>query len=71
LPCWEKHQLRRSQKKRDAQGFTHNKKAAIQGGTVAGNARLELEEKSGKKVSIRENYKELPEIKRKLLRKGD
>jgi len=58
-------------RKKDAQGFPANKKAAIEGGTVAGNARRELEEKSGTKVSTRENYKELPEIKRKVLRKNN
>lgn len=40
-----------------------NKKAAIEGGTVAGNARKELEEKLGTKVSTKNNYKELPESK--------
>lgn len=49
-------------KKKDAQGLPQNKKAAIEGGTVAGNARKELEEKSGTKVSTRINYKELPEV---------
>ena len=49
-------------KKRDAKGFPENKKAAIDGGTVAGNARKELEEKSGTKVSTKDNYKELPEV---------
>ena len=54
-------------KRKDAQGLPENKKAAIEGGTVAGNARKELEEKSGTKVSRRINYKELPEaqIRRK------
>ena len=37
-------------------------KAAVEGGTVAGNARKELEEKSGTKVSTKMNYKELPEM---------
>ena len=45
------------------------RKAALEGGAVAGNARRELEEKSGTKVSIRENYKELSENKRKALKK--
>jgi len=48
-------------KRKDAQGLPENKKAAIEGGTVAGNARKELEEKSGTKVSTRINYIELPE----------
>lgn len=40
----------------DAQGFDENKEAARQGGEVAGNARRELERKSGKKVSTTKNY---------------
>jgi len=48
-------------KKKDAKGFHENKKAAIEGGTVAGNARRDLEEKSDAKVSTKTNYKELPE----------
>jgi hypothetical protein len=48
-------------KKKDAKGFPENKKAATEGGTVAGNARKELEEKSGTKVSTKTNYNELPE----------
>lgn len=55
-------------KKKDAQGFTENKKAANAGGMVAGNARKELEGKSGTKVSTRENYKELPEVKIKKMK---
>jgi DNA-damage-inducible protein D len=55
-------------KKKDSQGFVKNKKAAHQGGTIAGNARRELEEKSGVKVSIKENYKELSELKRRALK---
>ncbi len=35
---------------KDAQGFNQNKRAAVDGGSVAGNARKELEKKSGKKV---------------------
>jgi hypothetical protein len=44
---------------KDAQGFTDNRKAAIEGGSVAGNARKELERKSGKKVISGRNFKEL------------
>lgn len=50
----------------DAQGFPPNKRAARQGGTVAGNARRELERKSGRKVSTPENFKEVPESQRRL-----
>lgn len=41
---------------KNTQGFTQNKKAAIEGGTVSGNARRELERKSGKRVSTKQNY---------------
>jgi hypothetical protein len=41
---------------RDAQGFLQNKAAAQDGGTVAGNARRQLEAKSGKKVVTTTNY---------------
>ncbi len=48
-------------KNKDAIGFEQNKVAAIQGGKIAGNARKELEKKSGRKVSTKTNYKEIPE----------
>ena len=41
---------------KDAQGFVPNKKAAQEGGTVAGSARRQLEAKSGRKVVTRQNY---------------
>lgn len=41
---------------KDAKGFDQNKRAAREGGVVAGNARKELELKSGKKVSTSKNY---------------
>jgi hypothetical protein len=41
---------------RDAQGFGENRQAAIEGGSVAGTARRDLETKSGKKVVSRKNY---------------
>ena len=40
----------------DAQGFDTNKVAAVKGGTIAGNARKNLEKETGKKVSTTENY---------------
>lgn len=43
-------------KNKNAQGFNQNKTVAKQGGLVAGNARKELEIKSGKKVSTRQNF---------------
>ena len=57
-------------KKKDAQGFPANQQAARAGGTIAGNARRELESKSGTKVSTKANFKELPEVKTRTLRKG-
>lgn len=49
----------------DTQGFIENKKAAKAGGKIAGDARKQLELKSGKKVVTSENY--LPENKNKEL----
>ena len=50
-------------------GFTENKKAAYQGGKIAGDARKALEIESGKKVVSSKNY--LPEAKKnKELKKG-
>lgn len=41
---------------KNAQGFDPNKKAAKEGGTIAGNARKALEIKTGRRVSTRKNY---------------
>jgi hypothetical protein len=57
-------------KKKNAQGFPENKQAARAGGTVAGNARRELESQSGTRVSNRDNFEELPEPKIRALRKA-
>ncbi len=51
---------------RDAQGFPQNKHAAHAGCAVAGNARLELEKKSGRKVVTRENYLALEQSAKKV-----
>ncbi len=51
---------------KNVQGFVENKKAAFEGGAVAGNARNELERKSGKKVISKENYKKLPQSEKFL-----
>lgn len=45
---------------KNAQGFEENHKAAKDGGNVAGNARKELERKSGKKIVSAQNFKNLP-----------
>lgn len=55
---------------RDARGYEENHDAAVEGGTVAGNARKDLELKSGKRVSTRENFKEIPEAKKKKIGMG-
>jgi DNA-damage-inducible protein D len=41
---------------KNAQGFSQNKKVAQQGGEIAGHARRELEQKSGRKVVSQSNY---------------
>jgi len=57
-------------KTQNPKGFIQNKKAANQGGAVAGNARRELESRTGKKVVSSDNY--LPEAKKsKELKKGE
>lgn len=43
-------------KRKDVQGFKENRNAAREGGTVAGNARKELEAKSGVPVVSATNY---------------
>ncbi len=46
-------------KSRDAKGFGENKKAAKDGGKIAGDARINLEVQSGKPVSTAKNFKNL------------
>jgi hypothetical protein len=53
---------------RDAQGFGTNRQAAYAGGTVAGNARQELERQSGRKVVTNENYLALTQSAQKAKR---
>lgn len=47
----------------DAKGFDESRSAAVQGGRIAGNARLELEQKSGKRVVTSQNYLPAPKTK--------
>ncbi len=57
-------------KAKDVQGLEENKIAAKLGGEVAGNARKELEEKTGESVLIEDNFLEIPEKlkkKRKIM----
>ena len=53
-------------KKRDAKGFPENRKAANDGGSVAGKARRDLEKQSGKKISTTANFKALPESRKRI-----
>ncbi len=56
-------------KTKDVQGLDENTIAARQGGEVAGNARKELEEKTGESVLSEENFLDVPEkVKRKKKR---
>ncbi|MDO8526316.1 MAG: Bro-N domain-containing protein [Deltaproteobacteria bacterium] len=41
---------------KDSRGFVENKHTAREGGAIAGNARKELEKKSGKRVVSKQNY---------------
>ena len=50
-------------KNRDAKGFDENHTAAKAGGSVAGKAREDLEQKSGKKIVSNQNFKGLTEKK--------
>ena len=56
-------------KVKDAEGMEENKTAARQGGEVAGNARKELEEKTGESIVTDENFLDAPEkLKKKRKR---
>ena len=56
---------------KDAQGFTENKEAANEGGTVAGVARKELEKRSSQPVVTSENYLDMPEKEKRKRLKGE
>ena len=45
-------------------GIDENQQAAKAGGKVAGNARKELEQKSGAKIVSNQNFKDLTDIKK-------
>ena len=53
-------------KNKNTQGFVENKKVAKGGGEVAKKARVDLEKKSGKKVSNKINYLDTPQHIKKL-----
>ena len=44
--------------------FPENRKVAIEGGTIAGNARKNIEQKTGKPVISKKNFKSLSNQKR-------
>ena len=46
-------------KEKKPKTFTDNRKIAKQGGTIAGNTRKEIEEKTGKKIVTKLNAKQL------------
>jgi len=56
---------------RDAQGFDENKTAARDGGKIAGNARLELEVQSGKKVVSEDNFLPDRPARKRITKKRD
>ena len=53
----------------DAKGFQESRHAARKGGDVAGKARKDLEQKTGKRVISRENYLTTPQEIKKIERK--
>lgn len=55
---------------KNAQGFDRNKEVAKRGGSVAGRARKDLEQKSGKKVVSKKNYLQSPQDKKLLDKKN-
>lgn len=55
-------------RRKDAQGFGKNRNAAKEGGAVAGNARKELEAKTGKPVVSRANYLALDDTSNRIAR---
>ena len=48
---------------RDAQGFEPNKQSAVEGGSIAGHARKDLENRSGKEINFRQGSVLLMSIK--------
>lgn len=54
-------------KEKNPKTFFDNKKIARQGGTMAGNTRREIEEKTGKKVVTSQNARQLDKNKNKEL----
>lgn len=57
-------------RKKDAQGFIQNKDTAIEGGKVAGRARIDAEKSFGIKIVSQDNYLDLKENRKKLEEKS-
>jgi len=54
-------------KEKKPKNFKENQRIAKQGGTIAGNTRKEIEEKTGKKIVSEQNAKQLSEQNNKEL----
>ena len=54
-------------KEKNPKSFNDSKRIANQGGTIAGNTRREIEEKTGKKIVTSKNAKQLDSIKNKKI----
>ena len=54
------------EKVKDPKIFPEHKKASREGGTIARNARLELEMKTKRKVITNENYLDKPESQKRI-----
>ena len=53
-------------KEKNPETFSQSKKIAQEGGTIAGNTRKEIEEKTGKKIISEENAKKLKKDNNKV-----
>ena len=58
-------------RKDNSHGMRENKGAAKRGGKIAGDARKNLEKQTGKRVSVKDNYKGLTENKKHKLKGGE
>ncbi len=56
-------------KEKQPKSFEDNKRIAQQGGTIVGNTRREIEEKTGKKVVTPLNAKQLDKQKKNIIDK--
>ena len=54
-------------KTQNPQGLRENKEVAIEGGTVAGNARKDIEQRTGRSVITAENRTQLSQVVTELL----